>query len=107
MSETATEIETSSGVAIPNERMVMLRKRAGLSQKDLAEKSGLTRGAISLLESGQRNPQLMTAIAICDALNISVYELIGRIEYTHNEMTVRIELTKAQQKLAQIKQLAT
>lgn len=89
------------------DRLVMLRKQAGLSQSELGRRSGLTAAAISMIEAGDRDPKLSTAAAICDALNISLDALAGRSEYPHNEFTARIELTKAQQRLAQIRDLTT
>ncbi|HSK68521.1 MAG TPA: helix-turn-helix transcriptional regulator [Candidatus Limnocylindria bacterium] len=40
--------------------MVDARRRAGLTQKELAERSGIAQGDISRLESGTANPSLRT-----------------------------------------------
>ncbi len=58
------------------ERLINLRESAGYSQRTLARKSGLSAAAISLLESGDRKPRLSTALAISDALNISIDTLV-------------------------------
>lgn len=43
------------------------RARAGLSQRDLAHRSGTSAAAICLLERGQRTPRLDTLARIVDA----------------------------------------
>jgi transcriptional regulator with XRE-family HTH domain len=86
-------------------KLAELRERFGLSQAEMAKLSGLSPAVISLLEKGNRDMRLTTALALSDALNVSVYALVGKVEYPHNEETLRIELTKAKQKLAKIHQL--
>ncbi len=56
------------------ERMRALRERAGLSQAELARASGLTKGAITKLEQGHREPAWATVLAICNALKIPCTE---------------------------------
>lgn len=53
------------GVYIPD-----LRKKAGLSQQDLAELAGLSRTAIQGVESGKESLQIDTLLKICQVLNI-------------------------------------
>lgn len=43
------------------------RVEAGLTQQQLAEKSGVTRQTISLIEKGKYNPTLKLCLAICHA----------------------------------------
>ena len=43
-------------MAALHERLVQLRKAAGLSQQELARRLQLTRSAISMYETGQREP---------------------------------------------------
>ena len=50
-----------------------LRMRRGLTQRELAEKVGMSGGNISDIESGRRseaNLTLATAIKLCDALRV-------------------------------------
>ena len=89
------------------DKLVMLREKAGLSQAELGKQAGISASAISMIEAGEREPMLSTAVSICDVLNISLDTLSGRSTYSHNEFTVRVELTKAQQRLAKIAALAT
>jgi len=57
-----------------NVRRVRLEK--GLSQEQLAEKSGFTQQYISGLESGQRNPTVITLHEIAQALGVPHITLV-------------------------------
>lgn len=57
-----------------------LREKRKLSKAALAKKAGLHQTYIGLLESGQRSPNLDTAKAIADALEISLAKLITKAE---------------------------
>ncbi len=47
------------------------RKRAGLTQTELATAIGVTQKEISRWETGTRTPQVETIASICKALNVS------------------------------------
>lgn len=55
-------------------RLRITRFRAGMTGKALAEKSGVSRKTIALLEEGQK-PQAPTAVALANALGVDVVEL--------------------------------
>lgn len=57
-------------------RALYLRERAKLSQAELATKVGVHQTAISLIESGKREPSFEMAEAICRALGVPDGELI-------------------------------
>lgn len=52
------------------------RIKKGFSQEELAEKTGLSRRAISCIESGANNPKYLTLLCISDALNITLKDLL-------------------------------
>jgi transcriptional regulator with XRE-family HTH domain len=52
------------------------RNKHGLTQAELAEKSGLTRQCISRIESGQGSPTLLSFLSIAVALNMSITDFI-------------------------------
>lgn len=56
------------------------RKKLGLSQEELAGRSGLHRNAIGLVERGERSPRLDTIMAIAVGLDISASTLVSRVE---------------------------
>lgn len=43
-----------------SDTLIQLRKRAGLSQQQLAERTGLSRSAIGMYETGRREPDIDT-----------------------------------------------
>lgn len=59
------------------ENMRSLRKKAGLTQKELAQMSGVATISIRQYESGKRRPQVEQLTAISAALGVSVEELCG------------------------------
>lgn len=57
-----------------------IRISCSLSQEELSNRTGLDRTYISLLETGKRNPTLVTIIKICKALDILPSELMLKLE---------------------------
>ncbi|MFJ5765872.1 MULTISPECIES: helix-turn-helix transcriptional regulator [unclassified Lysinibacillus] len=58
-----------------NIRLKMARIEHDLSQEDLAQKVGVTRQTIGLIEVGKYNPTLNLCLAICKTLNKTLDEL--------------------------------
>lgn len=54
------------------ENIIKTRKNKGLSQKQLAEKTGLKQPAIARIENNVNSPQLDTLIKIVDALDLTI-----------------------------------
>lgn len=63
-----------------SERFRALRKKAGLTQDELADKLGLTRPAVSIWESGGSRPRLDKLSQIADIFGVTVSELLGESE---------------------------
>ena len=57
-----------------------LRKEQGLSMEELAVKAGITRPAISMYESKDRNPSVLVLHQIATALGMKTSELISLAE---------------------------
>lgn len=58
------------------ERIKAARKRAGVTQAQLAEQSGVAAISIHQYEAGKRNPQLEPVLHIANALGVPVQELV-------------------------------
>ena len=61
--------------------MIDARKSAGLTQKQLSEKTGITQADISKLESGNANPSLRTLQRLASGMGIKVkieFQPIGK-----------------------------
>lgn len=70
------------------ERIYTLRKQAGLSQEDLAHRTGVSRQTISKWESGQMVPELSNLHALCTLFGVSAdYMLFGVNKKTIDEKT--------------------
>lgn len=54
------------------------RKKAGLTQKELAEKLGVDQSAVSFWETGKRAPRGAKLLRLADVLNCTIDELFGR-----------------------------
>ena len=55
--------------------MTVARIEKGYTQSDLAEKVGVTRQTICLIEQGNYNPTVKLCVAICRVLNKTLDEL--------------------------------
>ena len=55
-----------------------VRKQAGLTQKELAEKMGVDQSAVSFWETGKRFPRGAKLLRLAEVLNCSIDELFGQ-----------------------------
>lgn len=60
------------------ERLRKVREDKGLSQSDLAHKTGFQPSAISHFESGRRSPSFENLKRLADALSVTIDFLLGR-----------------------------
>ncbi len=58
-----------------NIKMKIARVEKDLTQEELAERVGVTRQTIGMIESGNYNPSLNLCIDICKALNKTLNDL--------------------------------
>ena len=59
-------------------RLIAARKKRGMSQNDLAKKSGFKPATVSHFETGARKPSFDNLRRLSDALNITADYLLGR-----------------------------
>ena len=69
-----------------SERINKFRRKSGLSQDQLAEKTGVYRQAISKWESGTSTPELEKLLAISECFHITIDELVKE------EPSIRVQL---------------
>lgn len=60
--------------------MKIARIEKDLSQEQLADKIGVTRQTISMIEAGKFNPSLQLCISICKALDKTLNDLFWETE---------------------------
>jgi len=56
------------------------REKSGITQEELADRAGLHRTYISLLERDKKSPTLTVLFRVCRSLGISASRLIARLE---------------------------
>jgi len=61
-----------------------VRKKAGLSQEELAERAGIHRTYVSLLERNRKSPTLDVLFRVCRALRVRASVVIARVERKQN-----------------------
>ena len=61
-------------------RLQDIRKQRGLSQRELAARSGLTNGTISLIEQNKTSPSVASLKSLLDAIPISLTEFFATLE---------------------------
>ncbi|MXX83981.1 MAG: helix-turn-helix transcriptional regulator [Chloroflexi bacterium] len=68
------------------------RQALRLSQESLGYRSGLHRTYISEIERGRKSPSLRAIVAIAEALDVSVSELILAVEQKLDVETIQVEI---------------
>lgn len=66
------------------ERLSVARKRADMTQQELAQKADTTAPAISMIEAGKRNPSLDLARRLAHPLDVTLDWLAYGKAWTHN-----------------------
>lgn len=70
---------------MPRERfaqnLVAARRASGLTQEELADRCGLYRTEISLLERAGREPRLGTLVKLASALGVSVESMVAGVRW--------------------------
>lgn len=64
-------------INVLGKRIAEIRHQRGLTQKQLAEKVGVTAQAVSKWERGSNCPDIAIFDEVASALNVSVSELLG------------------------------
>ncbi|MFJ6615473.1 helix-turn-helix domain-containing protein [Streptomyces sp. NPDC091289] len=59
-------------------RIAYYRRKAGLSQDQLADRIGMERRTIQRYEAGSRDPRYTDLLLIADALNVPLADLVRR-----------------------------
>jgi transcriptional regulator with XRE-family HTH domain len=63
-------------LAAIGENVLTYRETAGLTQKELAERAGLSASYVSRIERGKANPRLLALDRLAQALGANVAELL-------------------------------
>ena len=75
------------------EKIRTVRKDAGLTQTQLAERMGTTQHAVYMYERGENSPRIDTVVKIAEALKVPVeYLLSTESDCTHHWVSVKVRL---------------
>ncbi len=88
-----------------SDKLHQLRKKAGMSQEDLAEKLDVSRQAISRWELGSAMPDTSNLIRIADLFGVSVDYLLQDNYCANKDSIVTKELTSKKQELNKKKRI--
>ena len=68
-------------------------KRCGLTQRQVAERMGITTQAISMWVTGKRNPKRTTLLRLAKACNVPISELFGEAEEKPRDVSAELIVT--------------
>lgn len=86
---------TRGGLMNISEKIKWLRKNKKISQRELAQKTGLSIGSIQGYEQGRYNPKLETVLKIADALEISPNVFYDDLSQEERESILETKARKA------------
>lgn len=72
-------------------RLRQLREGQGMSMRALAQRSGLSANALSMIERGRASPSVSTLTKLAAALGVSVTEFFGQAETRQDVVLVRAD----------------
>lgn len=78
------------------ERLLWARSEAGLTQKDLAEKSGISQPQIVRYEAGRSKPRLGGALKLARVLKMDAYDLMPELKKTTKEIEIQLSAQEAE-----------
>jgi transcriptional regulator with XRE-family HTH domain len=83
-----------------SKRLNAARRMRGLSQSELAAKTGLKQVAVSFFETGRRAPSFGNLKRLADALEVTTDYLMGRSEFAEVPVEIVPKSIRDEQKLS-------
>lgn len=71
MSKRRPDFDTEDALVLTGERVTQWRRLLGLTQQQVADRAGISRGAVVRLEGGDPGPSLDTFFRVLNALHIA------------------------------------
>lgn len=71
-------------------KLLVIRKKAGLTQAELAEKAGLSDRTYADIERGNVNMRIETFLRICQALNVTPNDILTEKNASDNRSSIDI-----------------
>jgi transcriptional regulator with XRE-family HTH domain len=70
-------------------RLRELREAQGISMRALAQRSGLSANALSMIERGRASPSVSTLNKLAEALGVSITEFFGHVQSRQDVVLIR------------------
>ena len=77
-----------------NDKLLELRKKAGLSQKELGNKLDISRQTVSKWEMGKSTPELDKLVSLSEIFNVSLDELVQDIQIPKEPLIKKKKINK-------------
>ena len=77
-----------------NDKLLDLRKKAGLSQEELGNKLDISRQTVSKWEMGKSTPELDKLVSLSEIFNVSLDELVKDIEIPKEPLIKKKKINK-------------
>lgn len=79
------------------QRIMQLRKKQGLTQKELSERAGVSLSFMGLIERGERKASLETIVSIANELGVGLnYLFAASLKNVSSEMKPELTLSQRQ-----------
>lgn len=73
------------------DRIKSARKKAGITQAELAKRLGISYVGVSQWENNLRNPKIETVQRIASALNVSIVDLVGTADELNGQIVQHLQ----------------
>ena len=89
-----------------SDKLTALRKERGMSQQVLAEKTGLSRSAIGMYETGKREPDIATLELFARFFNVDMNTLMTGVSTGDSELNELLEALRSREDMRMLFKLA-
>ncbi|MDO4982745.1 MAG: helix-turn-helix transcriptional regulator [Eubacteriales bacterium] len=89
-----------------SDKLVALRKERGMSQQVLADKTGLSRSAIGMYETGKREPDIATLELFAKLFNVDMNTLTTGVSVGDSELNELLETLRSREDMRMLFKLA-
>ena len=86
--------------------LIALRKDRGMSQQQLADKTGLSRSAVGMYETGKREPDMDTLKLLANFFNVDMNTLTTGENSSPSELTELLETLRNREDMRMLFKLA-
>ncbi|MFP5253930.1 MAG: helix-turn-helix transcriptional regulator [Actinomycetes bacterium] len=88
------DYDTEDALAVTGERVSQWRRLLGLTQQQVAERAGISRGAVVRIEAGDPGPSVDTFFRVLNALHIA-----DQVTDALDPMRTAVGMARAEEKL--------